>query len=152
MTERTRSFIFVFVMFLAASPLLSQQNTAIITGRVLDPTGAAVPGATVTATNAQTGLSRSVVSDETGTYTIPLLQIGQYDVKGELPGFKTAVVSGVVLQVAQQARLDLKLEVGSRTEIVEVTSDVPLTQTENSSIGVVIDNEKVVELALNGRN
>jgi len=152
MNERTRFLIFLSLILLVVSPLMSQQNTATITGRVLDPTGAAVPGATVTATNVQTALSRSVVSDETGTYTIPLLQIGQYDVKGELPGFKTAVVSGVVLQVAQQARLDLKLEVGSRSEIVEVTSDVPLTQTENSSIGVVIDNEKVVELALNGRN
>ena len=132
--------------------LFAQQNTAAITGRVLDASGAAVPGATIVAKNVQTGLERSIMTDENGTYTIPLLPIGQYDVSAELSGFKKAVKTGIVLQVAQQARLDLVLEVGQQSETVEVTAAVPLTQTESSSIGAVIDNRKVVELALNGRN
>jgi len=132
--------------------LLAQQNTATISGRVLDPSGAAIPGATVVAKNIQTGLERPATTDETGTYTIPLLPIGQYEVSAELLGFKKAVKTGIVLQVAQQARLDLALEVGRQSETIEVTAAVPLTQTESSSIGAVIDNRKVVELALNGRN
>jgi hypothetical protein len=132
--------------------LFAQQNTASISGRVLDPTGASVPGATVIAKNAQTGLERSIASDESGTYTLTLLPIGQYDLSAELSGFKKAVKTGIVLQVAQQARFDLVLEVGRQSETVEVTATVPLTQTESSSVGAVIDNRKVVELALNGRN
>ena len=85
--------------------LLAQQNTAAISGRVLDSSGAAIPGATVVARNIETGLERPSITDETGTYTISLLPIGQYDVSGELAGFKKAVKTGIVLQVAQQARL-----------------------------------------------
>jgi len=131
---------------------LAQQNAATISGRVLDSSGAAVPGAMVVARNVETGLERPAITDETGAYTIPLLPIGPYDVSGELAGFKKAVKTGIVLQVAQQARLDLVLEVGQQSETIEVTAAVPLTQTETSSIGAVIDNQKVVELALNGRN
>ena len=131
---------------------LAQQNTATISGRVLDSSGAAVPDAMVVARNVETGLERPAITDETGAYTIPLLPIGPYDVSGELAGFKKAVKTGIVLQVAQQARLDLVLEVGQQSETIEVTAAVPLTQTETSSIGAVIDNQKVVELALNGRN
>ena len=131
---------------------LAQQNTATISGRVLDSSGAAVPGAMVVARNVETGFERPAITDETGAYTIPLLPIGPYDVSGELAGFKKAVKTGIVLQVAQQARLDLVLEVGQQSETIEVTAAVPLTQTETNSIGAVIDNQRVVELALNGRN
>ena len=115
---------------------LAQQNTATISGRVLDSSGAAVPGAMVVARNVETGLERPAITDETGAYTIPLLPIGPYDVSGELAGFKKAVKTGIVLQVAQQARLDLVLEVGQQSETIEVTAAVPLTQTETSSVGV----------------
>ena len=91
---------------------LAQQNSATISGRVLDSSGAAVPGAMVVARNIETGLERPAIRDETGAYTIPLLPIGPYDVSGELAGFKKAVKTGIVLQVAQQARLDFGL--GSR--------------------------------------
>src|SRR5262249_12185599 len=132
--------------------LLAQQNTAAISGRVLDSSGAAIPGATVVARNIETGLERPSITDETGTYTISLLPIGQYDVSGELAALKKSCKTAIVLRVAQQAKLDLVLEVGPQSETIEVTAAVPLTQTESSSIGTVIDNRKVVELALNGRN
>src|SRR5262249_48642326 len=100
--------------WILALVLFAQQNTATISGRVLDSSGAAIPGATVVARNVQTGLERPAASDETGTYTIPLLPVGEYEVSGELSGFKKAVKTGIVLQVAQQARMDLVLEVGQQ--------------------------------------
>src|SRR5213593_588194 len=142
----------IMTTWILALLLFAQQNTATISGRILDSSGAAIPGATVVAKNIQTGLERPATTDETGTYTIPLLPVGQYEVSAELAGFKKAVQTQIVLQVAQQARLDFVLEVGQQSETIEVTAAVPLTQTENSSIGTVIDNRKVVELALNGRN
>ncbi|MBI4471579.1 MAG: carboxypeptidase regulatory-like domain-containing protein [Acidobacteria bacterium] len=97
-------YVLLIVFLALVTPLMSQQNTATISGRVLDSSAAVVPGATVVATNVQTGIARSAITNETGTYTIPLLQIGQYDVSAELAGFKKAVKSGIVLQVGQQAR------------------------------------------------
>lgn len=150
--KTVRSLCSIFLFTFAATAALAQQNTATISGRVLDSSGASIPGATVAARNTQTSRDRAVVTDETGNYSIPLLPVGTYEVSAELPGFKKAVKTGVQLQVAQTARLDLVLEVGQQSETVEVTTTVPLTQTENSAVGAVIDNKKVVELALNGRS
>ena len=138
-------------MFLLAAAATAQENTATITGEVQDPSGAGVAGATVTARNVQTGLERSVVTNETANYTLPLLPIGNYDVSTEKQGFLRMIKTGIVLQIDQHARVDFMLQVGATSSTVQVTADVPLTQTDSSSVGVVIDNRKVVELPLNGR-
>ena len=139
------------ILFAAAACLLAQENTATITGQVLDSSGAAVVGATVTARNVQTGLERKVITNESANYTLPLLPIGNYDLTSEKEGFAKLLQTGIVLQVDQHARIDFTLKVGATTNTVQVTAEVPLTQTDSSSSGAVIDNRKVVELPLNGR-
>jgi hypothetical protein len=130
---------------------LAQENTATITGQVQDTTGGGVVGATITAHNVQTGLERTVTTNESATYTVPLLPIGTYAVTAERQGFEKIIQTGIVPQVDQRARLDFTLKVGATSNTVQVTAEVPLTQTESSSSGAVIDNRKVVELPLNGR-
>ncbi len=137
--------------FLAAVGLFAQANTATITGQVLDSSGAGVTGATITARNVQTGFERSVTTDESANYTVSALPIGTYEVTSERPGFQKLIKTDIVLQVDQRARVDFTLQVGTTSNTVEVTADVPLTQTDSSSVGSVIDNRKVVELPLNGR-
>jgi hypothetical protein len=130
---------------------VAQENTATITGQALDSSGAAVPGVRVVARNLQTGIQRTTLTAETGDYTIPLLPIGTYEITADKDGFKKYVRTGVVLAVDQRARVDVQLQVGAATESVQVTAELPLTQTETSSVGSVIDNQKVVEMPLNGR-
>ena len=141
----------IVVVLSLALPLFAQENTATIGGQVLDQSGAGIPGARVIARNLQTGIERMAVTNETANYTIPLLPIGAYDVSAEKEGFKKYIQTGVVLEVDQRARVDFKLQVGAAAESIQVTAEVPLTQTDTSSVGSVIDNQKVVEMPLNGR-
>src|SRR6266851_4968572 len=134
-----------------AVALNAQENTATIAGQVTDSSGALMPGVAVTARNVLTGIKRATISNETANYSIPLLSIGTYEVTAEREGFKTFRQTGVVLEVGQHARVDFSLVVGSASESVQVTAEVPLTQTDTSSVGSVIDNQKVVEMPLNGR-
>jgi hypothetical protein len=127
-------------------------QTAQITGRVTDATGAVVPGATVTVTNVATGAERRVVTNETGYYTVPLLPPGEYRIALEQKGFKPITQSGVVLQVDQRAELNFTLEVGTLTESVEVAAGIAQLNTVEASRGQVIENRRIVELPLNGRN
>ncbi len=132
-------------------PAAAQENTATITGQATDPSGAGTPGAVVSARNVQPGLQRQTVTAETGNYTIPLLPVGTYEISAVKDGFKRNVQTGIVLQVDQRARVDFQLQVGAASESIQVTAEVPLTQTETSSVGSVIDNQKVAEMPLNGR-
>ncbi|HEY2016407.1 MAG TPA: TonB-dependent receptor [Bryobacteraceae bacterium] len=132
-------------------PMAAQENTATITGQALDASGAAVPGARIVARNVETGIQRATVTADTGDYTIPLLPIGTYEVSADKNGFKRYIQSGLVLQVDQHARVDIQLQIGAASESVMVTAEAPLTQTDTSSVGSVIDNQKVVEMPLNGR-
>jgi hypothetical protein len=129
----------------------AQTPTATVTGQVRDASGAAVPGARVSARNVQTNIEREAVTSENGDYTIPLLNIGEYRVSVEKQGFKRAVQSGLILQVDQKARLDFALEIGQVSESVEVTAAASLIQTDSASVGTVIDNKRVLELPLNSR-
>jgi hypothetical protein len=130
---------------------VAQENTATITGQALDASGAAVPGVRVAARNLQTGIQRAALTAETGDFTIPLLPIGTYEITADKDGFKRYVRTGVLLEVDQHARVDVQLQVGAATESIQVTAEVALTQTDTSSVGSVIDNQKVVEMPLNGR-
>ena len=128
------------------------QATGSITGLITDETGAVMPGVTVEATNVATGQVRSVVTGSDGFYTIPLLQPGQYDVKATLSGFKPVVSKGKTVSVGDATRVDVKLAVGGVEESITVSGESPLVETTHATLGITIDNQKVVELPLNGRN
>ena len=123
-----------------------------ITGVVTDPTGAIVANASITVTNPATNLVRKVASNSSGNYSFPALMPGMYNVRAEVQGFQAEVRTKIELQVQQTARIDFQLRVGAVTETIEVTGGAPLLNTENASIGTVIDNKRIVDLPLNGRN
>jgi hypothetical protein len=135
---------------LAAFPLFAQN--AEITGIVSDQSGAVIPGASVTVTNPATNLTRSVETSASGSYTVPFLAPGIYNVRAELEGFSTATRTGVELQVGTVARINFAMEVGNVTEQIEVVGTGELLQTEGTAVGTVIENRRIVELPLNGRN
>lgn len=128
---------------------LQAQSTASVVGAVHDQTGALVVGATITAHNVETGLTRTDKTDSSGLYSIPSLPIGHYTLSASQKGFKKAEVPSFVLQVGQQARIDLSLVPGGSTETVEVTGVAPLIQTETASVGQVVAVQQVLGLPLN---
>ena len=152
--KKPRLPFILLLISLCACPLAAsaQQETATITGSVKDQTGAIVPKATVTVTNTQTNISVKTEADEAGFYIIPSLRPGEYSVTAESSGFQKIIRTGVTLQVAQVARIDLTLQAGALTETVEVVAATPLLDTQTSSRGLVIDEKKIVELPLNGRD
>jgi outer membrane receptor protein involved in Fe transport len=123
-----------------------------ITGEIYDPSGAAVPSVVVTVTNVETNATREALTNEAGVFSFPALPPGTYDIRVSREGFKTITRKGILLQVQQSARLDFRMEVGQVTESVLVTAEAALLSTENSTVGTVIDNKRIVELPLNGRN
>ncbi len=133
-------------------PVSAQVSSAELSGTVLDVTGATLPGAKVTATNAGTNVARGTVSDATGNYVIPLLQPGDYVVTVEATGFKKLVQKGLSLQINQQAQLNLTLQLGQVSEEIQVTAQAPQLQSESSSLGTVVSEKLVNQLPLNGRN
>jgi hypothetical protein len=152
MLTRFHSVLFLLVLALAVAMPASGQTFGQITGLVTDSSGGVVIGAAVTVTNPQTSLARTENTNSSGLYTFPNLLPGVYDVKVAAQGFQSAIRNSVELQVQQVARLDFQLKVGSITEAVEVTGGAPLLTTENATLGTVIDNQRIVELPLNGRN
>ncbi|MBI3472238.1 MAG: carboxypeptidase regulatory-like domain-containing protein [Candidatus Solibacter usitatus] len=128
-----------------------QQSTARLLGTVTDQTGAVVVGAAVKAINSATRQERMAPTDQTGEYSIPLLPIGEYTVTVEAAGFKTGVIQGLVLQVNQEARVDVTLTVGATAETVAVEATAPLLVTDSSSVGQVIENKAIANMPLNGR-
>src|SRR3954453_2165977 len=131
---------------------LSAQTLGTVTGEVKDSTGAMVAGAAVTVRNTATNGLREAVTNEEGIYAIPALNPGIYDVKAEKSGFKAASRTAIELQVQQTARVDFTLEVGQVSETVEVSSSAPLLTTENATVGTVIEQQRITDLPLNGRN
>lgn len=136
---------------LCAPAGFGQSTSAQITGQVSDQSGGVVPGASITVLNNATGIKRETESNSTGNYSIPLLQPGTYRITAQKEGFKPVSRSGIVLQVDQVARIDFVLDVGAVTETVEVQADAPLLQQETSALGQVVDNQKILNLPLNGR-
>jgi outer membrane receptor protein involved in Fe transport len=135
----------------SAPALLAQTGTGDIDGRVLDESRAAVPGATVTAKNPGTGLTRSTTSSANGTYHIGSLPAGRYDVTAELSGFSTQVHQGVNVQIDSAATLDFTMKVGGQQETITVTGEAPLVETTTSDVGDVITSTMVENIPLNGR-
>src|SRR5215510_1763579 len=144
------SFAFALLMLLAAR--VSAQTSGEITGLVTDPSGAAVAGATVTVTNKATGATRVSATNNEGLYAFPSLLPGVYELKIERQGFKTARLDNITLEVQQTARRDVAMEVGAVGETVTITSAGALLNAENATVGTVIENKRIVDLPLNGRN
>ncbi len=140
------------LILLAAALLVAQTSFGTITGVLKDPSGATVPGATITVTNDNTGLSRKVNTGANGNYFVPSLLPGPYTITAELEGFKKAVSAANKLNVNQTCRVDMTLEIGELSQTVEVQAGAPLLQSETSTVATVVENKQVVELPLNGRS
>ena len=123
-----------------------------MTGTVIDSSNAVVPGASVSVTNTATSQVRQADTNSSGNFTVPFLPPGVYQVRVEKQGFKSAARNNVSLQVADSVRVNFTMELGSVSEAIEVTSGTPLLTTESGTVGTVIDNKRIVELPLNGRN
>ncbi|HVB86018.1 MAG TPA: carboxypeptidase-like regulatory domain-containing protein [Candidatus Dormibacteraeota bacterium] len=150
-----RSFYVLGVLValaVAASGARGQNVNASLSGTITDSSGGVVAGATVTATNEGTQLSRTAVSDARGIYVLNVLPVGSYTLSVSLTGFKETVIHNIVLQVDQQARKDVTLQAGSLAQTVTVEGTAPIVQAESSSMGEVVNNQEVTELPLNGRN
>jgi len=142
----------ILLVLLLAAPALAQTVSGTILGTVTDPTGAAVPGARITVTNEGTNARYDTLTNETGSYRVPFLPVVTYSVKAESAGFQTVLRQGVILRVDESVRVDVALQVGRVAEQVTITGAAPLLNTENASTGQVIENERIVNLPLNGRN
>ena len=142
---------FVLVLCGILSVPAFAQTTGNITGRVTDQQGGALPGVTVTATQAITGFSRTVVTDGEGLFRLTALPIGKTDLTLELTGFAKLERKDLVLNVAQTLNLDVQLTVATMSETVTVSGETPLLETTSSSVGGVVDVNKIEALPLNGR-
>jgi hypothetical protein len=149
---RSVSFSLCVVWLCVVSlPARAQTAAGEITGLVEDRNGGAVPGATITVTDIRTNLQRVVVSTGDGVYTAPSLAPGEYRLDVEVPGFKPVRREGIRLATGEKVRVDFDLSVGAVQEQVTVVADAPIVRAETASLGMVVENEQVVQLPLNGR-
>jgi hypothetical protein len=139
----------VFLLWLPAS---GQSNLGSISGSVTDKSGGLVANATVTVTDTQRGLSRTLTTDDAGQYVAPNLLPGVYSVSAESKGFTKIERQNIRLEVGKDVRVDLTLQPGEQTTTVTVTEELPLVETTNSTLGGTISNETINDLPLNGRN
>ena len=147
---RNLGVLTVFSLFIVLPA--TAQTFGEVTGTVTDASDAVVVGANVTVTNTATNQARQVQTNEAGNYTVPFLVPGAYDITAEQEGFKLASRAGAEIQVGDVARVDFTMEVGVLTEVVEVIGGAPLLETESTAVGTVIENKRIIELPLNGRN
>src|SRR5689334_17967027 len=140
------------ILLICALPAVAQFESATLSGVVTDAADAVVSGAAIRAINEGTNIEAAATTDDVGRFVFTSLKPGSYRVTATAKGFKESVSSGIVLQVNQAARLDIKLTVGNVTERVTVNAEAPLLETETASRGAVIDHTKMVELPLNGRD
>jgi len=145
-----RLVIGALVAVLSAAPAFAQA-TAQLSGTVRDDSGAVLPGVTVTVTQTDTGFTRTVVTNETGGYVLPNLPLGPYRLEISLQGFRTYVQTGIVLQVGSSPVINAVLGVGELAETVTVEAATPLVDVESAGISEVVENERIVELPLQGR-
>ena len=139
-------------LLLVCLPVFSQVNFGRILGSVTDQSGAVIAGASITVSNTQTGLSRTLTTDSAGGYVAPSLPPGTYSIRAGASGFKTAEHQNILLEVGADVRIDLALEVGASTQTVAVTSAVPLVDATSATLGGTLSNEAINDLPLNGRN
>ncbi len=151
---RTFAFaVYCAVLVLVCSPLaMAQTTTATLSGAVTDATGGVLPGAQVAVTNVATGVRRTTVTDEHGRFVAAQLPPGPYELTVTVAGFQVLVRQGITLTVGQEANLSLPMEVGAVTEQVTVVGEAPLVNTASSSVSGVVEQKRIEELPLNGRD
>jgi hypothetical protein len=140
------------LLILLAIPVVAQLPTATILGVAKDSSGGVLPGVTVTVTNIDTGSTRTLKTSDDGEFRVPELPVGRYEVKGEHPGFKVVTRKGITLEVTEQAVINLDFEVGTTDQVVIVTEEAPMVNTQNATLGGTVNETKMTELPLNGRN
>jgi Carboxypeptidase regulatory-like domain len=148
-----RAVLGMFVLVLVTHDTASAQAIAgsQLSGVVRDSSGGAIPGAEITVTKTDTGAIRTVFTGADGAYALPNLPVGPYQLKVVLQGFNTYIRDGIVLQVGSNPEINVTLAVGAISEQVTVTANSTLVETKNTGVGQVIDNQRVMELPLNGR-
>lgn len=146
-----KSRILGLVVLLVFLVLPAWAQDAAVSGSVQDTTGAVLPGASIKLTSKAQGIVRQQLTNEAGVYQFTFIPAGTYDLEISLPGFKTLTRTDLTLAVAQNARLDFKLEVGNVADEVTVTADSGAVNTMSAELGAVVDNTRVVEMPLNGR-
>src|SRR5689334_17813509 len=149
-----RNFLVALVacsVFVLTSSNLWAQAIAQINGTAKDRTGAVLPGVEITVTQTETAATRSAVTNETGSYVLTNLPIGPYRLEAALPGFRTFVQTGIVLEVNSNPTVNVAMEVGQVTEQVEVQANAALVETRNVGVGQVMENARILDLPLNGR-
>ncbi|HUV12139.1 MAG TPA: carboxypeptidase-like regulatory domain-containing protein, partial [Acidobacteriota bacterium] len=141
-----------FLLLICPARGQSQAMTADLLGVVRDQTQAVMPGTTVTASNTETGLVRTAISDDSGNYRILLLPPGTYEVRAEMPGFATKVIQGVRLTVGQYAQLNIQLDVSPTETEVFVSSNAQIVESEKTVQASTIEQTQIENLPINGRN
>src|SRR5437016_10525818 len=142
----------VLIVCVLTSAVWWGQATAQISGTVRDASGAVLPGVEITATQTETGIARTTITNETGFYVLPSLPLGPYRLEAALPGFRTFAQTGIVLQVGSSPVVDVKMEVGEVAQSVEVQSDVAQVETRKVGVGTIVENtQRILDLPLNGR-
>jgi hypothetical protein len=139
-------------MIVAAALASAQTTSTSIVGNITDSSGASVSGAKVTARNVRTSVTSETLTTDTGDYVFPLLDVGEYEVSADSSGFKPETRSGITLKVNEKVRVDFQLQVGSQTERITVVAEATTLRTDEVSIGGTVEQRRLVELPINGRN
>ena len=151
--KSTRSLLLYVVVFLLAAPYSPAQTfRGTILGSVTDTSGAVIPGATVKVRNVDTGLERVTQTSADGSYNVPELPLGTYNVTCSQSGFETAVTKGVSVNVAAESRVDVVLKPGQVAQEVEVTGEVPQVDTTNNTLGGILTSKTIESIPVNGRD
>ena len=152
MDKRSKGLAALFLLLSASAAFGQQADSAVIVGTVADATGAVIPGVDIQLQHPSTGTQYTTQTDEAGYYRTPPLRIGEYVITAESDGFKRVERTGVTLNVGDTRRVDIVLEIGNVTEVIEVVAAPPLLQTTEGSTGTVMENQQILELPLNGRD
>jgi len=150
--KRVQFFSLVCTLLFCAIPSVAQTSSGTIFGRVTDPNGGLVSGATVTILNQNTGATRGATTDDKGEFLVSPLPIGKYTVKVAMTGFNEAIVADLTLEIQEKREVNLSLQVAGTAETVTVTNEAPALERTSSNLGQVIHQRSIVELPLNGRN
>jgi Carboxypeptidase regulatory-like domain/TonB-dependent Receptor Plug Domain/TonB dependent receptor len=145
-------WLLVVFIFAITTVRLSAQQSGEITGTVTDSSNAVLPGATITTTNTDTQQARTVITNDTGSYSVPYLLPGTYDVRAEKAGFKLFTRTGIDVRVGDVVRIDFNMSVGAVSQQVQVSTSAPLLSTESTALGTVVGTKQVTDLPLNGRD
>src|SRR5467141_2181016 len=142
----------VMGMLLLCLPLFSQGSSGRILGTITDQSGGVISGATVSVTDTERGVTKTLITNEPGEYNAPNLIPGAYKVRAEAKGFKTIERQNIVLEVGKEIRVDLSLQPGDQVQTITITESIPLVETTNATLGGTLNNADIQDMPLNGRN